>query len=81
MVRQGLDTTVSVVAVAREPRRVLEPGHPYANKEGFVFYPNIDPAAEMMNVMTATRAYEANVAVMNAARLMAQKALEIGAHP
>ncbi len=77
-VNQALQGSVSVVASPRAPRQVYEPGHPSANANGFVFYPNVDPATEMMTVMNATRAYEANVAAMNAARAMAQKALEIG---
>ncbi|MEY3200545.1 MAG: flagellar basal body rod protein FlgC [Pseudomonadota bacterium] len=70
--------SVGVVASPRAPRQVYEPSHPNANAAGMVFYPNIDPAQEMMTVMTATRAYEANVGAMNAARAMSQKALEIG---
>lgn len=77
-VAAGLQGSVSVMAAPRAPRQVYEPTHPQANASGFVFYPNIDPAAEMMTVMSATRAYEANVAAVNAARAMAQKALEIG---
>ena len=60
------------------PRTVHEPGHPFADAKGFVSYPGVDPAAEMVSLMSATRAYEANVAAMNAARTMALKALDIG---
>jgi flagellar basal-body rod protein FlgC len=60
------------------PRLVHEPGHPLADAKGFVSYPAVDPAAEMVSLMSATRAYEANVAAMNAARTMALKALDIG---
>ncbi|HSV47308.1 MAG TPA: flagellar basal body rod protein FlgC [Ramlibacter sp.] len=59
-------------------RQVHEPGHPLADARGFVSYPGVDPAAEMMGLMSATRAYEANVAAMNTARTLALKALEIG---
>lgn len=59
-------------------RQVLEPGHPYADARGFVSYPAVDPATEMVTLMSATRAYEANVAAMNAARTMALKSLDIG---
>lgn len=62
----------------RAPRRVMEPGHPNADVQGFVTYPGVDPATEMMTLMSATRAYEANVAAMNAARTMTLKALDIG---
>ncbi|KQQ96176.1 flagellar basal body rod protein FlgC [Massilia sp. Leaf139] len=69
--------------VAVEPqavalRMVYEPGHPYADAKGFVAYPGVNHTAEMMNVNTALRAYEANVAAMNAAKAMATRALEIG---
>lgn len=61
-----------------QPRMVQEPGHPLADARGFVSYPAVDPAAEMVALMGATRAYEANVAAMNTARTLALKALEIG---
>lgn len=67
-----------VQAIAQAPRRVLEPGHPMADAQGFVSYPAVDSAAEMLTLMSATRGYEANVAAMNAARTMAMKALDIG---
>ena len=60
------------------PRLVQDPGHPHANAQGFVAYPAIDQASEMVTVSTALRAYEANIAVASAARAMAAKALEIG---
>jgi flagellar basal-body rod protein FlgC len=60
------------------PRAVHEPGHPLADAKGFVMYPGVDTAAEMVSLMSATRAYEANVAAMNTARTMALKALDIG---
>jgi flagellar basal-body rod protein FlgC len=57
---------------------VYEPGHPQADDKGFVAYPAVDQVNEMVNVMTAVRAYEANVVAMNAAKAMSVKALEIG---
>lgn len=60
------------------PRLAYEPGHPDADKRGFVAYPGVDSMAEMVNIMTAVRSYEANVIAMNAAKAMAMKALEIG---
>lgn len=67
-----------LVATGSAPRQVHEPGHPLADAKGFVTYPGVDPATEMVTMMDATRAYEANVAAMNTARAMALKALEIG---
>src|SRR3954453_5384504 len=60
------------------PRMVYEPGHPDADGKGFVDYPGGDPAGEMVNLISAMRAYEANVAALNAAKTMALKALELG---
>ena len=69
---------VSQVAIDRsDPVKRYEPGHPHADKDGFVTYPNINAMQEMVNVMTATRSYEANLAVVTAARDMATKTLEI----
>lgn len=59
-------------------RKVYEPGHPFANKQGFVSYPGVDSATEMITLTSALRAYEANVVAMNTARTLALKALEIG---
>lgn len=61
------------------PRMSYEPGNPFADKRGFVAYPGVDSATEMVTLMTAIRAYEANVAAMNAARTLATRALDIGA--
>ena len=59
-------------------RRVYEPGHPDANEDGYVMYPNIDIMTEMVNMISATRSYEANITVLNGTKSMAMKALEIG---
>lgn len=67
-----------VEALDVAPRQVYEPGHPLANANGFVAYANVDTAAEMVTMMTATRAYEANIAAMTTARTMALRALDIG---
>lgn len=60
------------------PRLVADPGHPLANEQGLVAYPGVDTATEMVSMMGATRAYEANLAALNTARALALKALEIG---
>lgn len=69
---------VEVRARNAAPRMVYEPGHPDADGKGFVAYPGIDPVGEMVNLLSALRAYEANVAALNAAKTMALKALELG---
>lgn len=67
-----------VVQVHVTPRLVHDPGHPHADVRGMVAYPGIDHTSEMLNLMTALRAYEANVAAASASRSMAARALEIG---
>lgn len=67
-----------VVADSHPPRLVYDPDHPDADAKGYVAYPNINIVNEMINMITATRAYEANVTALNAAKDMAAKALEIG---
>jgi flagellar basal-body rod protein FlgC len=69
---------VSVGADGRPGKKVFEPDHPDADLEGFVEYPDIDPVTEMADMLSATRAYEASVTTLNAAKGMALKALEIG---
>jgi flagellar basal-body rod protein FlgC len=59
-------------------RRVHEPGSPLADANGDVAYPAVDPLREMLNLQQATRAYEANLAVLQASRGMLLKTLEIG---
>lgn len=79
LVSRGLAGPSAIVeSVTRPARQVLEPGHPLADAKGFVRYAAVDPTTEMLSLMSATRAYEANVAAMNAARTMAMKALDIG---
>jgi flagellar basal-body rod protein FlgC len=64
--------------VETAPRLAYEPGHPDADERGFVSYPGISPVSEMMNLLTAVRLYEANVAALGAAKAMAQRTLELG---
>lgn len=76
-----LQTGVEVVDIRPKgvaPRMVHDPQHPDADGKGFVAYPNIDPVSEMVALMEATRAYEANVRAINAAKTMALRALELG---
>jgi flagellar basal-body rod protein FlgC len=60
------------------PRLVYEPGNPAADDKGYVALPGVNHVEEMVTLLTAMRAYEANVVAMNAAKMMATKALEIG---
>jgi flagellar basal-body rod protein FlgC len=71
---------VRVAKVVGDPapfRSVYDPSHPDANAEGYVAYPNISIAVEMVDLISAQRAYDANIAVLVSDRRMAQKALEI----
>lgn len=78
----GLETQgvqpLAIVEDRSPTRMVYDPSHPDANGDGYVEYPNVNVAAEMTDMLSATRSYEANVTVFNAAKQMAQRALEIG---
>lgn len=60
------------------PRRVYEPDNPFANDKGFIEYPGVNPAQEMVGMMGAMRAYEANVAAMNMEKTLVLRTLDIG---
>ncbi len=70
MARETRDTT-------EPPELVYDPGHPDANEQGYVAYPKINPIQEMSDLIIAARAYEANSAVIQSAKSMFRKALEI----
>lgn len=78
--RSGLALARAEIVPQQESRVQLsyEPGHPHADAAGMVAYPAVDSTQEMMTVMTALRAYEANLTALQATRTMAAKALEIG---
>jgi flagellar basal-body rod protein FlgC len=59
------------------PNMVYIPGHPQANKEGFVSMPNVSIAKEMVDMIAASRSYEANTSVISAFRKMSERALNI----
>jgi flagellar basal-body rod protein FlgC len=67
-----------IVPDEREFRRVLDPGNPLADSEGKVTYSNVEPVEQMVNLIGASRSYEANVAAFNSARQMMRTALTIG---
>lgn len=62
----------------RALKQVYEPGHPDANEDGYVSYPDINVVEEMTNMLSAMRAYEANVSTITTSKSMFSKALEIG---
>ena len=74
-------TGVKVAAVVEDQsefRRRYEPSHPDADKDGFVSLPNVDAANEMVDMLGAARAYQANLAAIGIIRDMVAKALELG---
>lgn len=72
---------VKVVGITEDKtafKSVYDPGHPDADEEGYVKMPNVDVMTEMVNMISSSRAYEANITAINSAKSMALKALEIG---
>jgi flagellar basal-body rod protein FlgC len=66
-----------VEAPRQQVKMVYDPHHPDANADGYVAYPDINPVEEMVDMITASRAYQANVAAMDAFKSMVEKALEL----
>lgn len=69
---------LGVVESDAELQSRYEPDHPMANEEGYVFFPNVNVVEEMANMMAASRAYQTNVEIMNAAKTMLQRVLTLG---
>jgi len=69
---------VGIVEDTRPPIKKYDPSHPDADQNGYVSMPNINLMEEMVNMISATRSYEASVAAIQSAKDMALKALEIG---
>ncbi|MEZ4365297.1 MAG: flagellar basal body rod protein FlgC [Kofleriaceae bacterium] len=74
---QGV-AVAQIVPDAGEPRWEYDPGHPNADADGYVAYPNVNPVEEMVDMITASRAYEAGVTTLTTAVNMAERALGIG---
>jgi flagellar basal-body rod protein FlgC len=75
----GNGVKVSAIIEDQSPLKpVYNPSHPDADENGYVMMPNVDTVEEMVDMMSATRSYEANITALNAIKLMATKALEIG---
>ena len=62
----------------KPPRLVYDPAHPDANADGYVSFPDINVVSEMVNLITASRAYEANVTAFNSSKEMFRASLDIG---
>lgn len=65
------------VETGSEPRKVFDPSHPDAAADGYVSYPDIDLVSEMVDMIHATRAYEANIQVLTSAKSMITKSFEL----
>ncbi|WMD22624.1 flagellar basal body rod protein FlgC [Achromobacter seleniivolatilans] len=59
-------------------KQVYDPKHPLADAQGYISMPNVDPVAETVNMIAASRSYQANVEVLNTAKSLMQKTLTIG---
>ncbi len=72
---------VEVAGIEEDPtefRVIYDPGHPDADANGYVRMPNVNVVEEMVDMISATRAYEANITAMNAAKSMISSAIELG---
>lgn len=79
--KQAPYSGVKVAAIVEDQaplKRVYDPTHPDAGEDGYVEYPNVDVMKEMVELITASRSYEANATVLNATKSMLLKTLEIG---
>jgi len=77
--KYGAGVEVSdVIEDSSPPRRVYDPKHPAADKEGYVTYPNVNAVEEMVNMISASRSYQNNVDVMNTSKSMLTKLLTLG---
>lgn len=75
----GLGVRVAGIFGDQAPfKKVYEPGNPDADADGYVLLPNVDTVTEMVNMISASRSYEANVTAINTTKSLATKALEIG---
>ncbi len=81
MLNAASSVGVSVAGVVEDQtpfERRYEPSHPDADEEGYVAMPNIDPSEQMVDMLNATRAYQANLAAIGLIRDLTNKALELG---
>lgn len=71
-------SAMAVVADQSEPRKVFQPGHPDADNEGYVAYPNVNMVQTMTDLMMAQRLYQASLSAMSATKDMVQESYRIG---
>lgn len=74
----GTGVAVSdVIQDMREPDRRYQPGHPDADKDGYVAFPRVNPAEDMVDLMSATRGYQGNIAAMSAVKDMINRSIDL----
>ncbi len=73
----GVESKVNVAPDSSDFRVIYDPGHPDADEGGYVLMPNVNPISEMVDMITASRAYEANVSAVQTAKNMFNDALKI----
>ncbi|MCX6624236.1 MAG: flagellar basal body rod protein FlgC [Acidobacteria bacterium] len=66
-----------IIQDTRDPEKRFLPGHPDADKDGYVAFPRVNPAEDMVDLMGASRGYQANVAAMSAVKDMIHKSIEL----
>ena len=75
---QSLGVAVSDITIDdRDPERRYMPGHPDADADGYVAFPRVDPAEEMVDLMSASRSYQANVAAISAVKDMIARSIDL----
>lgn len=78
--QQGAGVEVQGIVESQAPlERHYEPGHPLADKDGYVLYPNVNVVEEMADMISASRSFQINVEMLQSAKTMAQKLLSLGA--
>lgn len=75
--KMGVDV-LSVEEMSGKFKKIYQPKNPYADTNGFVYRPDVNPASEMIDMMSALRAYQANIKAISATKAMANEALKIG---
>ena len=78
--QEGMSTGVAVSDIVednRPPERRFQPGHPDADKDGYVLFPNINPAEDMVDLMGAQRGFSANIAAMGAVKDMINRSIDL----
>lgn len=76
-IQRGIDVNVNISPDASEFKVIYDPGHPDADDDGYVLMPNVNVITEMVDMITASRAYEANISAVQSAKEMFAKALDI----